>query len=150
VALEHEVGIDVEDRERRVPVEELVDRCLAVAEAERLRRLPLGIQREAFLECWTLKEAYLKARGVGLSLPLTDVSFQLEFGQPPWLATPPIPPLPTEGWEDTGPGDDPSHWQFAQFRPAGRYLLALAVCSPPRHDLAVVVRDAAYLFENRR
>jgi 4'-phosphopantetheinyl transferase len=78
-ALAHhvDVGIDVEDR-RRAPIDrQLVDRyCSAAEAADILRTGPEG-WHDRFLEYWTLKEAYLKARGLGISIHLADLSFTI-------------------------------------------------------------------------
>jgi 4'-phosphopantetheinyl transferase len=74
------VGIDVEDRNRRALDARLVERYCAPDEIADIQgRGPEG-WRDQFLKYWTLKEAYLKARGLGIAVPLADLSFRLEPG----------------------------------------------------------------------
>jgi 4'-phosphopantetheinyl transferase len=74
-----EIGVDVECIERdHVPIE-IADRFFSSTEVASLRALPKKAQLRRFFEYWTLKESYLKARGLGLSLPLDQVSFDLEI-----------------------------------------------------------------------
>lgn len=71
-----EIGVDIERvREDFNPLE-IADRFFSTAERQALSGLPPGEQRQAFFRCWTRKEAFLKARGHGLSYPLElfDVS----------------------------------------------------------------------------
>jgi 4'-phosphopantetheinyl transferase len=70
------IGVDVERvREDLVP-REIAGRFFSLAEQRALMNLPEAEQRHAFFRCWTRKEAFLKARGHGLSFPLAgfDVS----------------------------------------------------------------------------
>ena len=80
-----------------------------------------------FFDYWTLKEAYIKARGFGLALPLGDFAFKL---QPP--ATPTIAFEPSLD-------DDASTWQFMQEWPTPQHRLGLAVRRTGR-DLPVRIR----------
>jgi 4'-phosphopantetheinyl transferase len=67
---QHEIGIDIEEF-RPVPgCQEIADRFFCAEEAAELRSLPDGERERSFLACWTRKEAYMKALGVGLSSPL--------------------------------------------------------------------------------
>ena len=76
-----DVGVDVEDR-RRPPVERaLVRRFCAPAEVADIEAQPGEGWRDRFLTYWTLKEAYLKARGLGIAVHLADVSFTLSAGR---------------------------------------------------------------------
>jgi 4'-phosphopantetheinyl transferase len=115
VALEADVGVDVEDTQRIGQTVEIADRFFAPAEAAALRALPVERQRERFFEFWTLKEAYIKARGMGLSLPLEQFAFTLESGLPPRVAF------------DPRLQDEPEAWQFFQLKPSERHQAALAV-----------------------
>lgn len=79
VATVREIGVDVENVEsRRAPLE-VARRYFSEAEATDLERLPVEAQRERFFTYWTLKEAYLKACGMGLALPLD--SFTVKLGR---------------------------------------------------------------------
>jgi 4'-phosphopantetheinyl transferase len=129
VAAGREVGVDVEDVGRRPVSDGLARYCLSAAELAHWEALPEGERHDAFFDYWTLKEAYIKARGVGLSLPLQDFSFLLRGEGPPAVAFAP------------GFGDDPDAWQFARFRPSGRHRAALAVRRPDSLDLTPVVRE---------
>jgi 4'-phosphopantetheinyl transferase len=60
------VGIDVERLDRAVRIQAIADRYFSPEESKAIRSLPPEQQRLAFFRCWTAKEAYLKALGVGL------------------------------------------------------------------------------------
>lgn len=62
-----EVGIDVESLHRRVPALENLRSVFSALELELLQGLPLCKQKKRLIQYWVLKEAYLKARGVGFS-----------------------------------------------------------------------------------
>jgi 4'-phosphopantetheinyl transferase len=119
------LGVDVECLERRTDTVAL-ERYFAPEEAEALRALPPGERRRRFFELWTLKESYLKARGVGLRLPLRGFAFG--FTAPGTL-------------ELTFTGlfaDDPAQWAFAQFALGERYVLA--VCAQRRASQALALK----------
>ncbi len=70
-----EVGVDAEPFERAEKVAELAPEVLSPLELAQLEALCGPEKLDRALSLWTLKEAYIKARGVGLSLPLNKVSF---------------------------------------------------------------------------
>ena len=72
----HEVGVDIEDRQRASLDIDLVARCCSPSEAADVFARGDG-WRDRFLQYWTLKESYLKARGFGISVHLGDLSFSL-------------------------------------------------------------------------
>lgn len=74
-----ELGIDIEIERHRARLEALVERVFSKEEQERTRRLdPLSLQR-AFYRSWTLKEAYVKAVGAGISLGLDRVVLDEDY-----------------------------------------------------------------------
>jgi 4'-phosphopantetheinyl transferase len=86
---------------------ELAERYFACDEVDELRALPVSSQNERFLELWTLKESYLKALGVGLSMPLDGISFSLQ---------------PTRGISASA---NAASWAFMQFQAGSSHLGAL-------------------------
>jgi len=74
VTRNHEVGVDVERVRKDINVLELSDRFFSAAEAEWIRGQSENEQAHAFYLCWTAKEAYVKACGTGLSMPLSRFS----------------------------------------------------------------------------
>jgi 4'-phosphopantetheinyl transferase len=76
LATGREVGVDVEDLERPPTDPRMVPRYCAPAEAADIEAQGAA-WRERFLQYWTLKEAYLKARGLGIALPLREICFEL-------------------------------------------------------------------------
>lgn len=76
------IGIDVEKIQRDFKVEDIAKRYFSSRECQELFSLPAELQSEAFFLCWTRKEAYLKARGEGLHLPLDSFSVRLTPAEP--------------------------------------------------------------------
>jgi 4'-phosphopantetheinyl transferase len=110
-----EVGIDLERIRFDLAVAEIAERFFSRREAAMLRALPTAAQYRAFFRCWTRKEAYVKARGEGLSLPLDQ--FDLS---------------PVPGESDAAPGtqrdpSDTSRWSLQELTPGPGYVAALAV-----------------------
>lgn len=110
----HDLGVDVE-RADRVVRERIAERHFAPQEVRDLLAMPEDAQPQAFFEYWTLKEAYIKARGMGLAIPLGDFAFRLRPPARPTIAF-------VDGFDDT-----PARWQFWQAWPTPHHRLALAV-----------------------
>jgi 4'-phosphopantetheinyl transferase len=115
VAAEREIGVDVEPSARHVDLESIAEHFFSPSEARALMALPPEARPERFFQYWTLKEAYLKARGFGLHLPLASFSFHLAPGQPIRIAF--APDL----------DDDPARWQLRLLRPIPSHCLAIAI-----------------------
>ena len=75
VMLAREVGVDIEWIERDGQTVEIAESFFSSREVEQLLALPAERQRGRFFDLWTLKEAYIKACGMGLSIPLDQFSF---------------------------------------------------------------------------
>jgi 4'-phosphopantetheinyl transferase len=67
-----DVGIDLEQLRSLPDLEEIAARSFSDEEAVGINSLPASARARAFFECWTRKEAYVKAIGVGLSKPLNS------------------------------------------------------------------------------
>jgi 4'-phosphopantetheinyl transferase len=130
VAVDREVGVDVEDATRAISDGLVIaDRYFSASEVVELRSLPAAAQPSRFFDYWTLKEAYIKARGLGLQLPLDQFSFHLtteDSGTTHPTDRPATEPQITISF---GPqiDDDPESWQFALLRPTLRHRLAVAI-----------------------
>jgi 4'-phosphopantetheinyl transferase len=88
IAIGRAVGVDVERIRTDLDPDNIAAHFFSANECKILASLAGPVRYKAFFACWTRKEAYLKARGIGLSLPLDqfDVSF-LPDQQPELLAT---------------------------------------------------------------
>jgi 4'-phosphopantetheinyl transferase len=73
VAQQREVGVDIEHAGADIAVEEIAETVFSTPEVQVLNRLEGETKRAAFLRFWTRKEAYIKADGRGVSLPLKRV-----------------------------------------------------------------------------
>lgn len=113
-----EAGVDVEDTARITRPEEIADRFFAPAEVEELFSLPAERRRDRFFDYWTLKESYIKARGMGLFIPLEHFAFSFAAGRIAIAF-------------DLRLEDDARRWHFALFQPTPRHRLALARTAPP-------------------
>ena len=110
-----EVGIDLERIRDDVAVVEIAQRFLSSPEVAMLLSLPTEAQRHAFFRCWTRKEAYIKARGEGLSLLLDQFDLSLASGEPDAILGTQRDPSET------------SRWSLQELTPAPGYVAALAV-----------------------
>lgn len=81
-ARECEIGIDLEQIRADLAGDDIAERFFSAAEVTRLRSLPPIQQTHAFFNCWTRKEAFIKARGTGLSQPLDQFDVTLGPGEP--------------------------------------------------------------------
>lgn len=82
---EREIGVDVERMHREIGIKEIAGRFFSQAEQVAFAAVPEELKREAFFRCWTRKEAFVKAIGDGLSLPLDQFDVSLLPGQPAQL-----------------------------------------------------------------
>jgi 4'-phosphopantetheinyl transferase len=114
VARDLDIGVDAEDATRIVEYVPLARRFFSAEEAAAVANAAEGAPRaERFFRTWTLKEAYLKARGLGLSLPLAAFAIRTSGERISIAFEPSI-------------DDDPARWQFESLA-LGSHLLAVAV-----------------------
>jgi 4'-phosphopantetheinyl transferase len=110
-----EIGVDVEFLREMSDCEQIAERFFSLSERQELRRIPFPAKQEAFFNCWTRKEAYLKAVGEGLAAPLDSFDVTLALGDPPRM-------LSLEGDPERA-----ARWFFHHLRPAADYLGAVAI-----------------------
>jgi len=77
VCHKREIGVDIEYVKEDFEFQEVAARFFTVREVTAMRGLPARLQRQAFFKCWTSKEAFLKAKGTGLSGALDEVEIAL-------------------------------------------------------------------------
>jgi 4'-phosphopantetheinyl transferase len=114
VTLGREIGLDIEYIREDVAVIEIAQRFFSQQEIAQLLALPAEAQRAAFSHCWTRKEAYIKARGEGLSLPLDQFTVSLAPGEPAALVCASEP-------------QEVSRWHLQNVTVEASYAAALAV-----------------------
>jgi 4'-phosphopantetheinyl transferase len=134
VTREIDCGVDVEVQRQVEDMEELAARVLSPTEMSHLMALPTPLRPGRFFRYWTLKEAYVKARGLGLSLPLEAVSFDLEMGD---IAITIDPSLNDHGRE----------WQFEQWAPTEHHVVAVAVRSGDIGGARVVKHHNTHVWD---
>ena len=111
-----ELGIDVELYRPEFAREHIAERFFSPTEVATLRSLPEDVQPQAFLACWTRKEAYIKARGEGLALPLDRFDVSLHPDEPAALLR--------TAWST----EEPAQWRFTDLSDAASgYLAAVAI-----------------------
>ena len=107
------VGVDVELIRADIELEDLARRNFSPREVSELMTLPLEHRTLGFFHCWTRKEAYIKAQGLGLSLSLD--SFDVSLGEPAALrATRPD-------------ANESARWSLHSLNVESNYAAALAV-----------------------
>lgn len=96
VSAQDELGIDVEWIRPELADLKIAKRFFAPAEVDALLELPEARQKEGFFNCWTRKEAFIKAQGKGLSIPLNQFVVTLQPDQPAALVS--------TGWDEAEAG----------------------------------------------
>jgi 4'-phosphopantetheinyl transferase len=131
------LGVDVENIGRREAVTDVARRYFAPVEVSALARVPAAQQRHRFFEYWTFKESYIKARGMGLSLPLDRFSVHFPDDRTVELRI------------DRDLGDDARRWELVQLRPTPEYLLAVCAERVAPTPSQLVVRQTVPLSSEK-
>ena len=103
-----EIGVDIEKLRDDVVVEDLATRYFSTEEVAELEALPDALRRLGFFLCWTRKEAYVKAKALGLQIPLDRFSVSLTPGQPAEIR-----------------GAEAGGWTILSFEPGPGYVAAV-------------------------
>jgi 4'-phosphopantetheinyl transferase len=109
------IGVDLEKVRPYPDWEHIASRLFTLREVEALRLVPASSRDEAFLNCWTRKEAFVKARGGGLSLPLDRFEVSVNPGEPACLLS------------TAGDPEEAACWSIRDLEPAPGYVAAVAV-----------------------
>jgi len=110
-----EIGVDVEYLRPMEDCEQIAERFFSESERRVLRGIPFPTKQEAFFNCWTRKEAYLKAVGEGLAAALDSFDVTLAPGDPPRMLT------------LEGDAERAARWSLHHLRPADDYIGAVAI-----------------------
>lgn len=110
-----EVGVDLEHIRADLADGQIAEQFFSPREVAELCALPADMQTAAFFNCWTRKEAYVKARGEGLSLPLDQFDVSLAPGEPVALVS------------TAGDSSEAARWSLQALFPGPGYAAALAV-----------------------
>jgi len=132
LALEHDVGVDVEQQDRRVEIDLVANNVFSPRERRELDALGEAERRARFFELWTLKEAYLKAIGKGLTLSLKSISIELPAAAPPRIAF------------EAKTGDRSERWFLRLARPHPGFVLAVAASAGEGHTRCDIVELAPW------
>jgi 4'-phosphopantetheinyl transferase len=138
LAINREVGIDVENLDRQESNTDIAERFFAPEEVSELISQPQDKQPVRFLEYWTLKESYIKAIGMGLSCPLESFAFQPGvLQQAPRLLRVDDPVLSQK------------KWTFWQEQIGLQHLVALCVQSGTETQFKPAINRADWLYAKR-
>ncbi len=102
------LGIDVERIRPQLAAEDIARRYFAAGELAELQALPPQSRADGFFLCWTRKEAYVKAHGAGLSIPLDSFAVSLTPGSPAELQS-----------------VDSARWSMHSFEPSSGYVATI-------------------------
>ena len=81
IGIDREVGVDIELINNSVSSDEVARRFFSPNEVATLEALPQSLRLAGFFKCWARKEAFIKARGMGLSIPLDSFDVFPNFGE---------------------------------------------------------------------
>jgi 4'-phosphopantetheinyl transferase len=115
-----EIGIDLEQHRPLLDFENIANRFFSPDEAAELLELPADQKHAAFFNCWARKEAYIKAMGGGLSIPLDSFRVTLRPGVAARMVS------------LEGSGDRARGWTLHEFIPGPDYAGAIAYAAEPR------------------
>jgi 4'-phosphopantetheinyl transferase len=114
------IGIDLEQLRPMDDAERIAERFFSARERDALRAIPAEGKVEAFLRCWTRKEAFIKAIGEGFSMPLDRFDVSLDPGAGARLLS--VADRP----------DEAARWTLIELDLAPGFLAAVAIQGPCR------------------
>jgi 4'-phosphopantetheinyl transferase len=115
------VGIDLEYVRQDIVHEQIAEHFFSAQEVASLRALPGDLQAAAFFNCWTRKEAFIKATGEGLSRPLDQFSMSL------------VPDEAARLLAIQGQPEEVPKWFIQSLEPGSGYAAALVAQRPVEH-----------------
>jgi 4'-phosphopantetheinyl transferase len=123
-----DIGVDIEQVRPLPDLPLMAKRWFSQEEQDGLAALAPEVQLEAFYHTWTQKESFIKAQGMGLSLPLKDFSVSVDPDKPGRLMS------------IKGNLDEHSEWKMACFKPEAAWRVA--VCVRAEDEVDFIVRTA--------
>jgi 4'-phosphopantetheinyl transferase len=112
------IGVDVEHIRELSDAQQIASSFFSMGENAEWLRLPSSQKTQGFFNCWTRKEAFIKAIGEGLSYPLSEFEVSLTPGEPPRLRS------------IAGSIENASRWSLWALSPEAGYVGALAAPIP--------------------
>ncbi len=113
VGINHSTGIDIEHIRAGMDIESMARQLFSLPELEAIKSLPVGKKEYAFFELWTLREAFLKAEGIGIKA-LNRIEIQMFPDHLPSFAV----------YTDFPAAEN--HWSLFRLSPGPEYCAALA------------------------
>jgi len=113
------VGIDIEYIREDFATLEIAEHFFSKDEVAALKSLPTDQRTIGFFNCWSRKEAFIKAKGMGVSYPLDRFTVSLAPGEPPALLK-----------VDDDMLEAP-RWKIYELKPGASYAAALIAAEPP-------------------
>lgn len=113
-ARDREIGVDIEYIRYIPGMDQIAERFFSARENADFLTLPEGKKKEGFFNCWTRKEAFLKASGAGLSGPLTKFDVSLVPGEPARLL------------RINGKSSEAGRWYIQEMKPSPGFVAAFA------------------------
>jgi 4'-phosphopantetheinyl transferase len=133
----HPLGVDIEWLGRSLDIETLAMHVLSDRERDAIGRLDRRYHLEAFLRCWTQKEAYLKAIGEGLNVPPDDVEVSFIPGKEPGLK------------KLSGNANTAKRWFVKIVVPGDNYVGAVAIPGGDWHVEMTALNVPSFLLDER-
>ena len=137
VASEQMIGVDVESLQRIPSHQDIAKRFFASSEVAFLGSLDEMERRREFLRLWTLKEAFVKARGLGLSIPLNSFEMRMFPDRPPSVSF------------SEGTHGHEADWRFLQIHLGRTFHIAAAVATPNSKEMEVKFSSITPLADER-
>lgn len=130
------IGVDAEHVDRRNALDAIAQRFFAPSETAALSALPPPQRKQEFFRYWTLKEAFVKAHGSGLALPLDQFAFELAPAEPPRIQF------------ERRLVADPARWHFVGLRLGPHHVGAVAAETSPGDTIQLRIRRCLPLLSD--
>jgi 4'-phosphopantetheinyl transferase len=130
-----EMGIDVENVQKRIEIIDLVTNVLSGEEFVQFNSTTSSQQKTLFFKLWTAKEAYLKAHGLGLIDNLSDISFNINLEKDQ-----------VDLVRGVSPREDTASWAFVMSTPTPQHQMTLAFKKRKSDPTQVIHHFAALPF----